>query len=68
MGYFYIKLERYQEADQQFRSVLRIDLNHREALLKIASLAAAQTLPRRHPWSTTASSPSAQTMPKPTRA
>ena len=44
MGELYIKLERYQEADQQFRSVLRIDLNHREALLKIAEVSLLRKL------------------------
>jgi tetratricopeptide (TPR) repeat protein len=37
-GDLYIKMEKYQEADHQFRAVLRIDLNHREALLKIAEV------------------------------
>lgn len=37
-GEIYLKMEKYQEADQQFRSVLRIDLNHREALLKVAQV------------------------------
>ncbi|MBX3169773.1 MAG: tetratricopeptide repeat protein [Candidatus Eremiobacteraeota bacterium] len=44
MGDLYIKLERYQEADQQFRAVLRIDLNHREALLKIAEVSLLRKL------------------------
>ncbi|MBN9416259.1 MAG: tetratricopeptide repeat protein [Candidatus Eremiobacteraeota bacterium] len=44
MGDLYIKLERYQEADQQFRAVLRIDLNHREALLKIAEVSLIRKL------------------------
>jgi len=37
-GEIYLKMEKYQEADQQFRGVLRIDLNHREALLKVAQV------------------------------
>lgn len=44
MGELYIKLEKYQEADQQFRAVLRIDLNHREALLKIAEVSLLRKL------------------------
>lgn len=44
MGELYIKLERYQEADQQFRAVLRIDLNHRDALLKIAEVSLMRKL------------------------
>ena len=44
MGQLYIKLEKYQEADQQFRAVLRIDLNHREALLKIAEVSLLRKL------------------------
>lgn len=43
-GDLFIKMERYQEADQQFRSVLRIDLNHREALLKIAEVSLLRKL------------------------
>ncbi len=43
-GELFIKMERYQEADQQFRSVLRIDLNHREALLKIAEVSLLRKL------------------------
>ena len=44
MGDLYIKLERYQEADLQFRAVLRIDLNHRQALLKIAEVSLLRKL------------------------
>lgn len=44
MGDLYIKLEKYQEADQQFRAVLRIDLNHRDALLKIAEVSLLRKL------------------------
>ena len=35
LGDLYRKMGRLQEADQQYRGVLRIDLNHREALLRI---------------------------------
>ncbi|MBT9587683.1 tetratricopeptide repeat protein [bacterium] len=43
-GQLYIKMEKFQEADQQFRAVLRIDLNHREALLKIAEVSLLRKL------------------------
>ena len=43
-GDLYIKMEQYQEADQQFRAVLRIDLNHRDALLKIAEVSLLRKL------------------------
>ena len=44
LGDLYVKLERYQEADIQFRAVLRIDLNHRGALLKIAEVSLQRKL------------------------
>jgi tetratricopeptide (TPR) repeat protein len=38
LGDLYIKMGRLQEADQQFRTVLRQDINNREALLRIANV------------------------------
>lgn len=38
LGDIYVKLGRHQEADQQYRAVLRQDINNREALLRIAEV------------------------------
>lgn len=38
LGDLYIELCNYAEADQQFRKVLRIDLQHRDALMKIGEV------------------------------
>lgn len=45
LGDLYVKLERYQDADQQFRAVLRNDLSNREALLRVADVSV-----RRQQW------------------
>lgn len=40
LGDVYLRQEKLQEAEQQFRAVLRLDLQHREALFQVAKICA----------------------------